>query len=233
MATPHIEANKEDISNIVLMSGDPLRIKYIAEKYLEDYKLVNSVRGMYAYTGYYKGKRITVMGHGMGMPSIGIYSYELFNFYDVDVIIRMGSCGSHSEKYKLGDTLIASKVNTLSNISEQILDEDIKELPVYDDLNNILIETSKEKNIELKEAVITTTDIFDVYFDKIRNNKSIEIAEMEAFCLYSTAKLLNKKCACLLTVVDLAYSDDTISSEDRETNLNNMIEIALESTLRL
>lgn len=233
MPTPHNKAKKEDISNIVLMSGDPLRAKNIAETYLEDYKLVNDVRGMYAYTGYYKGKRITVMGHGMGMPSIGIYSYELYKFYDVDVIIRMGSCGSHSENYKLGDTIIASKVNTLSNIALEILNEDVKELEVYDDLNEILEETAKQKDIELKSAVVTTSDVFDVYFEKIRNNNDIEVAEMEAFCLYAVAKLLNKKCACLLTVVDLSYSNDTISAEDRETKLNNMIEIALDSTLRL
>lgn len=233
MPTPHIEAKKNEISNIVLMSGDPLRVKYIAKKYLTDYELVNNIRGMEAYTGYYKGKRITVMGHGMGMPSIGIYSYELFNFYDVDVIIRMGSCGSHNEKYKLGDTIIAKEVNTLSNISKQILDEEIYELPVYNDLNQIIIKTAQEKNIEVKEATVTTSDVFDVYFEKIRNDKNIEITEMEAFCLYAVAKLLKKKCACLLTVVDLSYSEESISTEDRETNLNNMIEIALESTLRL
>ena len=233
MPTPHNSAEKKDISNIVLMSGDPLRAKFIAEKYLTDYKLVNDVRGMYAYTGYYKSKRITVMGHGMGMPSIGIYSYELFKFYDVDVIIRMGSCGSHSMEYKIGDTIIANKVKTVSNISKEILNEEIYELPVYEDINNLIIESAQKSDIELKEAEVTTLDVFDVYFDKIRNDGEIGIAEMEAFALYAIAKLLNKKCACLLTVVDAPYTDESISAEDREKRLNNMIEVALETTLRL
>ncbi len=233
MPTLHNEALEGSIAKIVLMSGDPLRAKYIAEKYLENSELVNDVRGMYAYTGFYKDTRITVMGHGIGMPSIGIYAYELFKFYDVDVIIRMGSCGSHSSSYKVGDTILANKVKTLSNISKQILNEEIYELSIYENINEKLKESARDLNIELKEACVTTFDVFDVYFDNIRNNKDFEIAEMEAFGLFAMAKLLNKQCACLLTVVDDIFSDNEISSEDREKKLDAMIEIALDATLKL
>lgn len=233
MPTPHNKASKEEIAKIVLMSGDPLRAKYIASNYLRDYKLVNDIRGMYAYTGYYKDKRITVMGHGMGMPSIGIYSYELFKFYDVDIIIRLGSCGSHNKNFGIGDTIITNKVKTLSNISKQMFNEEIYELPIYDDINNIILETAKNMNVELKKACVTTVDVFDVYYPNIRNDKNIEVAEMEAFGLYAVSKLLNKKCACLLTVVDSPYTKEEIKAEDREKKLNDMIEVALETTLKL
>ena len=145
MPTPHNKALKGEIANIVLMPGDPLRAKYIAEKYLHNYKLVNDIRGMYAYTGFYKGKRISVMGHGMGMPSIGIYSYELFKFYDVELIIRLGSCGSHNKNFKVGDTIITNQVQTLSNISTEMFNEDIKELSIYGDINKIILETANNK----------------------------------------------------------------------------------------
>ena len=233
MPTPHNKALKGEIANIVLMPGDPLRAKYIAEKYLQDYKLVNDIRGMYAYTGFYKGKRISVMGHGMGMPSIGIYSYELFKFYDVDIIIRLGSCGSHNQNFKVGDTVITNKVQTLSNISIEMFNEDIKELSVHDDINNIILETASNMNIELKKCCVTTLDVFDLYYPEIIDNYNIEVAEMEAFGLYAVAKLLNKKCACLLTVVDSPFESTKVSATDREKKLDSMIEVALESTLNL
>ena len=118
MPTAHNEAKKEDISKTVIMPGDPLRAKYIAEKYLTDYKLVNKVRGMYAYTGYYKNKRVTVMAHGMGNPSVGIYTYELFKFYDVDEIIRIGSCGATTDKIKLRDVILVNSSYSDSNYAK-------------------------------------------------------------------------------------------------------------------
>ena len=231
MPTPHNKALKGEIANIVLMPGDPLRAKYIAEKYLQNYKLVNDIRGMYAYTGFYKGKRISVMGHGMGMPSIGIYSYELFKFYDVELIIRLGSCGSHNKNFKVGDTIITNKVQTLSNISTEMFNEDIKELSIYGDINKIILETANNMNIELKKGIVTTLDVFDLYYSNIIDNYNIEVAEMEAFGLYAVTKLLNKKCACLLTVVDSPFEDTEISATDREKKLDSMIQVALESTL--
>jgi len=233
MPTAHNEAKIDEISNIVLMSGDPLRAKYIAEKYLTDYKLVNNVRGMYAYTGYYKDKRITVMGHGMGMPSIGIYAYELYKFYNVDTIIRMGSCGTHDKNIKLGDTVLASSVNTPSNFAKEMFDKDINELSSFDSINFIIKKVAEKNNIELKEEVVTTSSVFDVYFEHIKNKEEYKVLEMEAFALFLIAHELKKECACLLTVVDEAYSTNQISAEDREKNLNDMILIALESSLEL
>lgn len=233
MPTAHNEAKISEISNIVLMSGDPLRAKYIAEKYLTDYKLVNSIRGMYAYTGYYKDKRITVMGHGMGMSSIGIYAYELYKFYNVDIIIRMGSCGTHDKNIRIGDTVLASSVNTPSNFAKEMFNKDINELNAFDSLNFIIKSVAQKNNINLKESVVTTSSVFDVYFEHIKNNTDYKILEMEAFALFLIASELKKECACLLTVVDEAYSTNQISAIDREKNLNDMILIALESSLEL
>ena len=234
MPTPHIEAKDGEIANIVLMPGDPLRAKYIAEKYLTDYKLVNEVRNMLAYTGYYKDKRITVMAHGMGMPSLGIYAYELFNIYNVDTIIRIGSCGSYDKNIKIGDTVLASSVNTKSNIAESMTGNKINEISVFDDVNFIIKQTASNNNIELKESEVTTSDIFDLYYEDIlKNDNTIKVAEMEAFVLFLLAHKHKKECACLLTVVDEVHNKKSISSEEREKNLNNMIIVALESALQL
>ena len=234
MPTPHIEAKKEEIANIVLMPGDPLRAKYIAEKYLTDYKLVNEVRNMLAYTGYYKDKRITVMAHGMGMPSLGIYAYELFNIYNVDTIIRIGSCGSYDKNIKIGDTVLASSVRTKSNIAESMTGNIVNEINIFEDVNFIIKQTAQNKNIELKESEVTTSDIFDLYYEDIlKNDNTIKVAEMEAFVLFLLAHKHKKECACLLTVVDEVYNKKSISSEEREKNLNNMIIVALESALQL
>ncbi len=233
MPTPHNEAKIDEISNVVIMPGDPLRAKYIAEKYLTDYKLVNNVRGMLAYTGYYKDKRITVMGHGMGMPSIGIYAYELFKFYKVDTIIRIGSCGSHDKNIKIGDIILANKVNTMNNFSKEMFDKDIKELDAFLDVNYIIKNVAQKINKNIKEEIVTTSSVFDVYFDHIRNNKNYKILEMEAFALFLIAHELKKECACLLTVVDESYSKNQVSAEDREKSLDDMILIALESAKEL
>ena len=233
MPTAHNEAKINEISNIVLMSGDPLRAKYIAEKYLTDYKLVNNVRGMYAYTGYYKDKRITVMGHGMGMPSIGIYAYELYKFYNVDTIIRIGSCGTHDKNIRLGDTVLASSVNTPSNFSMEMFDKNVNELEAFDSINFIIKKVAERNNIPLKEEVVTTSSVFDVYFEHVKNKEEYKVLEMEAFALFLIAHELKKECACLLTVVDEAYSTNQASAIDREKNLNDMILIALESSLEL
>ena len=151
MATPHIEAKKEDISNIVIMSGDPMRSKYIAENFLEDAKLVNKVRGMYAYTGNYKGKKITVMGHGMGMSSIGIYAYELFKFYDVETIIRVGSCGSFNENSKVGTNVLAQKTDTTSNFAFEMIGKDIHEIDAFYEINEIIKTIANENRIYLNK----------------------------------------------------------------------------------
>lgn len=238
--TPHINSRQDQISNIVLMPGDPLRAKYIAENFLENPQLVNSVRNMLAYTGFYKGKKITVFASGMGMPSMGIYSYELYKYYNVDTIIRIGSCGAYNENLKLFDTILVDKSYTEGNFAFA-LDSTISHLAYADNsLNNIIEMTSKELNINCIKGNTLCSDCFDYYIKDInelisRFPKDLKIiaAEMEAFALFYTANYLGKKAACLLTVVDSHYSKQEISAEERERSLNNMIILALESSIKI
>lgn len=238
--TPHNEAKKGEIANIVIMPGDPLRAKYIAENFLDDYILVNSVRGMYAYTGNYKGKRITVMASGMGMPSMGIYSYELFKFYDVDTIIRIGSCGAYSNNLNLFDIVLSENCYTEGNYALTMNNEDCHMVSSNTNINNIIKETAKNNNINLYAGNTVCTDCFDIYMTDV-NKFLIRIpegfnpisAEMEAFALFYTAKILNKKASCVMSVVDSKYIDKVATPEERQTGLNNMIKLALDSSLKI
>ena len=238
--TPHNEAKKEDIANIVIMPGDPMRSKYIAENYLENAKLVNNIRGMLAYTGWYKGKRITVMASGMGMPSIGIYCYELFKYYDVDYIIRIGSCGGYSPDLKLFDVVLSEKCFSEGNFALTMNNENCHIINSDKNLNNIIEDTANRENIKLVKGNTVCTECFDLYIKDI--NKVLEripkdfnpiSAEMEAFALFYTAKVLNKKASCLMSVVDSKYIDKVATPEERQTGLNNMITLALESCLNI
>ena len=240
MSTPHNEANLGDIAKVVIMPGDPLRAKYIAENFLEDYKLVNSVRGMYAYTGKYKGKELTVMAHGMGMPSVGIYTYELYKFYNVESIIRIGSCGGYMPNNKLFDIILSEAVYSESNYALTLNNDDCH--LAYSDkyLNDIISNTAKDLNINIFKGNTVCTDCFDVYMTDV--NKFLERlpkdlnpigAEMEAFALFYNAKLLNKKAACLMSIVDSIYIDKIATPEERQTGLTNMIKLALESALNI
>ena len=232
--TPHIEANKEDIAKTVLMPGDPLRAKYIAEKFLTDYKLVNSVRNIYAYTGYYKGKKITVMASGMGMPSIGIYSYELYNFYDVDNIIRIGSAGAYSKDINLYDVVLALDSYSLSSFAKvQGYNKDIIESDSY--LNDKIRQVAVKTNKKIIEGRIHTTDVFysDCDIKDLYNNKKCLCAEMEAFALFYNAQKLNKRAACILTISDNLETKEETTSNERQTSFNEMIELALETALEL
>ncbi len=238
--TPHNEAKKEDIANIVIMPGDPLRAKYIAENFLEDYILVNSVRGMYAYTGNYRGKRITVMASGMGMPSMGIYSYELYKFYDVQTIIRIGSCGAYSKDLNLFDIVLSENCYTEGNYALTLNNEDCHIVSSDDSINNIIKNTAKTSNISLYTGNTVCTDCFDLYMTDVNaflgrlpENFNPISAEMEAFALFYTAKLLNKKASCIMSVVDSKYIDKVATTEERQTGLNNMIKLALDSSLKI
>lgn len=236
MATAHNEANPGDIAKTVLMSGDPLRVKMIAEKYLENPKLVNDVRSIYAYTGTYKGKEVTVMAHGMGIPSMGIYAYELFKFYEVDKIIRLGSCGAYSEDLNLLDILLVDKSYTESNFSYELNNEKVNETESSKDVNDKLKEAAKKLGINLVEGNVMSTDCFDWYVKDIkvlldRLPNDVIAAEMESFALFYLAEKFNKKAACLLTVVDSHYKKEELSAEDRESKLDNMALVALESIL--
>ena len=240
MSTPHNEANKGDFAKTVIMPGDPLRAKYIVENFFDDYKLVNQVRGMYAYTGNYKGKKLTVMAHGMGMPSVGIYSYELFKFYDVENIIRIGSCGGYKPELKLFDIVLSENVFSESNYALTLNNDDCHIVSSSKELNSIIKNTAIETNTNIINGNTVTTDCFDVYMTDV--NKFLERlpkdlnplgAEMEAFALFYNAKLLNKKASCLMSVVDSKYIKEVATPEERQTGLKNMIKIALDSAIKL
>ena len=238
--TPHNEAKKEDIAKIVLMPGDPLRAKYIADTFLKDVKLVNSVRNMLGYTGTYKGKRLTVFASGMGMPSIGIYSYELYKFYDVDTIIRIGSCGAYTEELNLLDTILVDNSYTEGNYAFELTGEEKHIDSSNVEVNSIIENTAKELNIPYIKGNTLCTDCFDYYVKDVNelikrfpSDLNIIGAEMEAFALFYNAHYLGKKASCLLSVVDSHYKHEEISAEERQTSLNSMIKLALESACRM
>lgn len=237
MATAHIESNLEDIAPIVLMPGDPLRAKYIAEKFLENAKLINSVRNMFGYTGTYKGKRVTVFASGMGIPSIGIYSYELYKFYNVEKIIRIGTCGSFNENIKLLDVILSSGAYCKSYFDQLLDGVDIDFIQSSDEINRSIINKAKEKDIDLKYGKTITSDVFDLYCDEPEKFKynypdmNFLAVEMEAFGLFYIAKKLGRDAACLMTVVDSLFDKRSLSSEDREKSLDEMITIALDSII--
>ena len=240
MSTPHNEANKGDFAKTVIMPGDPLRAKYIVENFFEDYKLVNQVRGMYAYTGTYKGHELSVMAHGMGMPSVGIYSYELYKFYDVENIIRIGSCGAYKPELKLFDIILSENVFSESNYALTLNNENCHITSSSSELNSIIEDTAKDNNINLTKGNTVCTDCFDVYMtdvnqflERVPNGFNPVSAEMEAFALFYNAKLLNKNASCLMSVVDSKFITDVATTEERQTGLNNMIKLALDSAIKI
>lgn len=224
--SPHISAEKEQIAKTVIMPGDPLRAKMVAEKYLENAELVSSVRGILAYTGYYNGKLVTVMASGMGNPSMGIYSYELFKFYDVENIIRVGSCGAYTEKLNLYDVILVEKTYSESNYARE-----------QNGTTDNIIYSSKELNEKiLKQSDITFGMIHcsDVFYKEESKYKQLYemgclAVEMETFALFHNAKVLNKNAACLLTVSDNIVTKEETTSLERQNSFTKMIEIALNS----
>ena len=240
MSTPHNEAKLGEIAKTVIMPGDPLRAKYIAENFLTDSKLVNSVRGMYAYTGKYKDKEITIMASGMGMPSMGIYSYELFKFYEVENIIRIGSCGAYKPELKLFDIILAQNTFSEGNFALTLNNDDCHIVNSNIELNSAIAITAKETNTNIFLGNTVCTDCFDVYMtdvnqflNRIPDGFDPISAEMEAFALFYVAKMLNKKASCLMSCVDSKYIKEISTPEQRQTGLNNMIKLALDSTLKL
>ena len=237
--TPHIEAtSKDEIAKIVLMPGDPLRAKKIAETYLKDVKQFNQVRGMLGFTGTYKGKRVSVMGSGMGFGSIGIYSYELFKFYDVDVIMRIGSCGASSPDLKIMDIILtdqAFSTETYAKEAHGIQDQFIKgSQRVSDTIKKV----ADENDIKIHEGDIASGNVFyssvQDDWEKINAEKGIIAAEMEAFALFANAQALKKEAACLLTVSDSKFDEgNNLSAEDRQNAFNDMMVLALETAVSL
>ncbi|MCR5684748.1 MAG: purine-nucleoside phosphorylase [Lachnospiraceae bacterium] len=231
MATPHNAASAGDIAGTVLMPGDPLRAKYIADNYLEDVKCFNTVRNMLGYTGTYKGKTVSVMGGGMGIPSIGIYSYELFNFYNVENIIRIGSFGAYNDELELGDLVMASGACTDSNYGHHY---DLPGVfaPIADfGLLRKAVEAAESKNISYKVGNVVSSDVF--YGDDPAANdrwKKMGVlgVEMEAAGLYMNAARAGKKALALLSCSDHIYKQKELSAEERQTSFRGMMEVALE-----
>ena len=236
MATPHIESKKEDIAKVVLMPGDPLRAKFIAENFLENAILVNSVRNMLAYTGTYKGKKVTVFASGMGMPSIGIYSYELFKEYDVDTIIRVGSAGAYTEGLNLYDVLLvegayseSSFAKTQSGELSNILYSDVN-------TNNAISNKANSLGINLHKGIVHSSDVFykeNDNFHEIADKYKCLAVEMETFALFHNAKVTGKKATAIVTISDNLVTHEQTTSEERQNSFVTMIKLALEAAIEL
>jgi len=232
----HIAAKKGEIAKVVLMPGDPLRAKYIAEKYLKNVKLINSVRNIFGYTGEYKGKLVTVIASGMGISSMGIYCHELFSFYGVEKIIRIGTCGAYSKDLHLRDVIIVDKAYTDSNFAYNFNNEKIDNITSSNNIMNKLINSANNNNANVFVGNILTSEVFyrnnSLYNDYIEKGNVLGV-EMESFALFYTAYVLGKEAGCILTVSDCVFENDygILSSEEREKCLDGMIVIALDSIL--
>ncbi len=231
MATPHIEATKKQIAKTVLMPGDPLRAKFIADNFLENVEKFNNVRNMFGFTGTYKGKQISVMGSGMGMPSIGIYSYELFKFYDVENIVRIGSCGAYTADLDLYDVVLVDQAWSESSFADTQNGKATEYTYPSKELNEKIEHIATELKIPLHKGTIHSSDVFYredfTVFEKIRDEKGAIAVEMESFALFHNAKMLNKNAACLLTVSDNLVTKEETTSEERQNAFTKMMDIAL------
>lgn len=231
MATPHIGASKGDIAPTVLMPGDPLRAKYIAETFLENAHLYNKVRGMYGYTGTYKGKEISIQASGMGMPSMGIYSYELYQYFDVKRIIRIGTMGSYQEHLKLGDLVIAQGASTDSNYAEQYeISGTIAPLASYELLEKA-VSTIKAQGHNYGVGNVLSTDVFynaDETFNEKWMSMGIIGVEMETAALYLNAMYSHNQALAIFTISDEIYSGRAATPEERQLSFTNMMSAALE-----
>lgn len=234
MPTPHNQAKVGEIAKNVLMPGDPLRAKFIADTFLTNVRLVNTVRNMFAFTGEYKGKEITVMASGMGMPSIGIYSYELYSQYGVENIVRVGSAGAYTDKLDLFDVVLAESAWSESSFAktQNGYDKDV----TYPDaeLNEKIMKTAERLEIPVHLDRIHSSDVFYTEsnvdgYNEISAKHGCTCVEMESFALFHNAKVLGKKAACLLTISDSFTSEKKATAEERQTAFVNMMKIALET----
>lgn len=235
MPTPHNNALKGQIASTVLMPGDPLRAKKIAETYLENVVQFNDVRNMFGYTGTYKGHPITVMGSGMGMPSIGIYSFELYSQYDVKRIIRIGSAGSYQADAKVYDVVLASAAYSESSFAKTAFGFTEDTQFPSSKLNASLEDAAKKLNIPLKTGVIHSSDVFyrgeNEDITKVISDKQLVCVEMESFALFANARYLKKEAACLLTISDSLVTHEVTTAEERQNSFTKMMEIALQIAL--
>ena len=235
MGTPHNEAQIGDIAKTVLMPGDPLRAKYIADNYLTDVSCFNTVRNMSGFTGIYNGCRVSVMGSGMGMPSMGIYSYELFNFYNVDNIIRVGSAGATSEKVKVHDIVIGQKAFTKSSFAKCFgLSEDFEALATKSLVDRV-VKLCKEKKLNVLAGNIFSSDVFygeESLFSYFKDNDILAV-EMEAAALYMNAFKANKNALTICTISDSLITGESLSAKDRQESFDEMIYLALDLAISL
>jgi purine-nucleoside phosphorylase len=235
--TPHINAKKEDIAKTVLMPGDPLRAKFIAENYLTNPVLVNNVRGVQGHTGTWKGVPVTVMASGMGMPAIGIYSWELFKFYEVENIIRIGSAGALQDELKLMDIVAGQAACTNSNYVSNFETKGTF-APIADyKLLSAAVECGKANGVDIKVGNILSSDNFYLPDDIDANGKwrkmGVLAVEMEAAALYANAAYFGKRALCLCTISDHLYRPDYLSAEQRQTSFGQMMEIALDTAVKM
>lgn len=234
MATPHNEANIGDFAKTVLMPGDPLRAQFIAETFLENPKLINNVRGIQGYTGTWKGKPVSVMASGMGMPSIGIYSYELYKEYGVENIIRIGSAGSYVKNLHVYDVVLATGAYSESTFArcQSGYEKDITYPSVA--LNDKITAAAEQLGITLQQGLIHSSDVFyrqsKDYLDEIHKKGCVAV-EMESFALFANARTLGKNAACLLTISDSFVEDAITTAEERQKNFQEMMKIALDAAI--
>ena len=230
--TPHISCEDPSlIAPTVLMPGDPLRAKYIADNFLTGVICFTSTRNILGFTGYYNGKRISVMGSGMGMPSIGIYSYELYSFYNVETIVRIGSAGSYDESLNVYDTVLVTEAFSESTYAKIAFNMRGKTQKSSKNVNNQLEKIANDLNIELKKAKIHSSDVFygedKTYWKRIHDEYGCMAVEMESFALFANAKALKKNAACLLTISDSFITSEVTSALERQNSFHNMMKIAL------
>jgi len=234
MPTPHNQAQMGQIAGTVLMPGDPLRAKMITETFLEGAVQFNQVRGMLGFTGSYHGKPVSVMGSGMGMPSIGIYSYELFAKYGVENIIRVGSAGGYAPELQLFDVLLATAAFSESSFAHTMSGSDEHLTYPSKALNQRLIDSASRLSIPLHQGIIHSSDVFyrepwqgEDYWQKLRDREGCKAVEMESFALFHNARVTGKNAACLLTISDSFVSGGETTAEERQKSFTRMMEIAL------
>lgn len=234
MATPHNEAQKEEISKNVILTGDPSRATFIAQNYLENYKCVNKVRGIYAYTGYYKGSKVTIMAHGMGIPSMAIYSYELYKFYNVENIIRIGTAGSYTKDLNVLDLLLVTSSYSESTYAEVFDGSTTHEINASKELNNQIKNEALVEGLNLAEGKVHSSDAFyttSEIYKKMNEEKHLLAVEMESYALFKNAEHFGKKASCILTISDSFITKKELTSKERTEALDQMIKLALNTII--
>ncbi len=238
MSTPHINAAPGAFAKTVLMPGDPLRAKFISDNFLTDAKLVTSVRNVLGFTGIYNGHEVSVMASGMGMPSIGIYSYELFQFYDVENIIRIGSAGSYNKNLKVQDLVLASSSYSDSSYALVHNGTTSHELFPSPHINKVIEVKARELGIKCTPCKVHSSDVFyggpnSEPWQQVRERTGVDCVEMESFALFQNAQVMGKGAACILTISDSLVEFTAISAEERQNSFHTMMKLSLEAAIAL